>query len=197
MSDWTSLCYAVVDVEGNGQQPPDLVEVAVVPIVGGVIGEPKSWLVKPERPIMYFATRIHGLTNDDVADAPAFADIEDEVRRFLDDSVLVAHNAHVDVTVLQRHLGEWKCPEVFDTLKLAKRLLPNQMSYKLGALVTSFSLADGLPDGLSPHRATYDVLVAARLFVQLATRDDGTPRSLKELRDQKPRGDSDEAPSLF
>jgi exodeoxyribonuclease X len=133
MSDWTSLCYAVVDVEGNGQQPPDLVEVAVVPIVGGVIGEPKSWLVKPERPIMYFATRIHGLTNDDVADAPAFADIEDEVRRFLDDSVLVAHNAHVDVTVLQRHLGEWKCPEVFDTLKLAKRLLPNQMSYKLGA----------------------------------------------------------------
>ena len=43
MSDWTSLRYAVVDVEGNGQQPPDLVEVAVIPIVGGVIGEPKSW----------------------------------------------------------------------------------------------------------------------------------------------------------
>jgi DNA polymerase III epsilon subunit-like protein len=64
-------------------------------------------------------------------------------------------------------------------------------------LVISFSLADGLPDSLSPHRATYDALVAARLFVQLATRDDGTPRSLKELRDQKPGGDSDEDPSLF
>ncbi|MBV9013341.1 MAG: 3'-5' exonuclease [Pseudonocardiales bacterium] len=197
MSDWTSLRYAVVDVEGNGQQPPDLVEVAVVPIVGGAIGEPKSWLVKPERPIKYFATRIHGLTNDDVADAPALADIEDEVRRCLDDSVLVAHNAHVDVGVLQRHLGAWECPEVFDTLRLAKRLLPGQMSYRLGALVTSFALADGLPDGLSPHRATYDVLVAARLFVRLATRDDGTPRSLQELRDQKPGGDSDEGPSLF
>ena len=40
MTDWTSLAYAVVDVEGNGQQPPDLVELAVVPIVGGKIGEP-------------------------------------------------------------------------------------------------------------------------------------------------------------
>ncbi|MGH3831693.1 MAG: 3'-5' exonuclease [Pseudonocardiaceae bacterium] len=197
MSDWTSLRYAVVDVEGNGQQPPDLVEVAVVLIVDGVIGEPKSWLVKPDRSIKYFATRIHGLTNNDVADAPAFADIEDEVRRSLDDSALVAHNAHVDVGVLQRHLGDWKCPEVFDTLKLAKRLLPTQVSYRLGALVASFSLAEGLPDGLSPHRATYDVLVAARLFVRLATRDDGTLRSLKELHDHKPGGDSDEAPSLF
>jgi len=72
----------------------------------------------------------------------------------------------------------WKCHEVFDTLRLAKRLLPNQMSYKLGALVTSFSLADDLPDGLSPHRATYDVLVTARLSMRLATRDDGTPQSL-------------------
>jgi exodeoxyribonuclease X len=47
MTDWTSLNYAVVDVEGNGQQPPDLVELAVVPIRSGVIGEPASWLVRP------------------------------------------------------------------------------------------------------------------------------------------------------
>ena len=49
MTDWTSLAYVVVDVEGNGQQPPDLVELAAVPIVGGKIGEPSSWLVRPER----------------------------------------------------------------------------------------------------------------------------------------------------
>ena len=71
MTDWTSLAYAVVDVEGNGQQPPDLVELAVVPIVGGKIGEPRSWLVRPERSIKYYATRVHGLTNDDVASQPA------------------------------------------------------------------------------------------------------------------------------
>jgi DNA polymerase III epsilon subunit-like protein len=56
---------------------------------------------------------------------------------------LIAHNAHVDAGVLRRHLGGWECPEVLDTLKITRRLLPGQVSYKLGALVTAFSLADG------------------------------------------------------
>lgn len=200
MTDWTSLRYAVADVEGNGQQPPDLVELAVLPITDGTISESVSWLVKPPRPIKYFATSIHGISGKDVASAPTFADIKHEVRRALADRVLVAHNAHVDIAVLRRELGDWESPEVFDTLKLAKRLLPGQPSYKLGALVKALSLDDGMPPGLEPHRAAYDVLVTARLFVRLATHHDGSPLSLDELRrhtgDQKPGG-TDEAASLF
>jgi DNA polymerase III epsilon subunit-like protein len=71
------------------------------------------------------------------------------------------------------------------------------MSYKLGALVEAFKLAEGLPEDLTPHRATYDVLVAARLFVRLATRDDDTPLSIEELRGQLSRGGEDEAPALL
>ena len=200
MTDWTSLRYAVADVEGNGQQPPDLVELAVLPITDGTIGEPVSWLVKPPRPIKYFATSIHGISGKDVASAPTFADIKHEVRRALADRVLVAHNVHVDTAVMRRELGGWESPEVFDTLKLAKRLLPGQPSYKLGALVKVLSLDDGMPPGLEPHRAAYDVLVTARLFVRLATRHDGSLLSLDELRgqigDQK-LGGTDEAASLF
>ena len=200
MTDWTSLRYAVADVEGNGQQPPDLVELAVLPITDGTISEPVSWLVKPPRPIKYFATSIHGISGKDVASAPTFAGIKHEVRRALADRVLVAHNAHVDIAVLRRELGDWELPEVFDTLKLAKRLLPGQPSYKLGALVKALSLDDGMPPGLEPHRAAYDVMVTARLFVRLATRHDGSPLSLDELHrqtgDQKPGG-TDEAASLF
>ncbi|MGO9217890.1 MAG: exonuclease domain-containing protein [Streptosporangiaceae bacterium] len=188
--------YAVVDVEGNGQQPPDLVEVAVVPVAAGIIGAPASWLVKPPRPVSRIAARIHGLTNEALAAAPAFADIDSEVREALDADVLVAHNAHVDVGVLRRYLGGWECPEVLDTLKLARRLLPGQLSYKLGALVTAFSLADSLPSGLVPHRATFDALVTARLFVRLATRHDGNSLSLGELRGPESGGDRD-AETLF
>jgi exodeoxyribonuclease X len=196
MTDWASVRYAVVDVEGNGQQPPELVEVAVVPIVDGVIGRPASWLVRSARPISRMATRIHGLTNQDIAGAPAFSAIESGVRQALDADILVAHNAHVDVAVLRRHLGEWECPEVFDTLKLARRLLPGQASYKLGALVTALSLADGLPDGLAPHRATYDALVTARLLIRLAAPGSASPLSLDDLRGRGP-GSRNDAPSLF
>lgn len=168
-------------------------ELAAVPIVGGTIGEPVSWLVKPETPIKHFATRIHGLTNQDVARTPMFADIMAEVREELDAAALVAHNAHVDVGVLQRKLGDWECPEVFDTLKLARRLVPGQPSYKLGSLVETFKLADGLPENLSPHRATYDALVAARLFVLIARK----AASLQELRGGSQEGGEDEAQALF
>jgi exodeoxyribonuclease X len=200
MTDWTSLNYAVADVEGNGQQPPDLVELAVLPITDGTIGEPVTWLVKPPRPIKYFAARIHGISGKDVASAPAFADIKHEVRQAFAGRVLVAHNAHVDIGVLRRELGEWESPEIFDTLKLARRLLPGQPSYKLGALVEALSLDDGMPSGLVPHRAAHDVLVTARLFVRLAARHEGNPVSLEELRGQAADtapGATDETASLF
>ena len=70
MTDWTRRRYAVVDVEGNGQQPPDLVELAVVPITGGVIGEPVSWAVPPPRPGPGTGRRIPGPTNTDPTPAP-------------------------------------------------------------------------------------------------------------------------------
>lgn len=186
MTDWTSLNFVVVDVEGNGQQPPDLVELAAVPIVGGVIGKPLSWLVKPDAPINHFATRIHGLTNKDVADCPSFEAITGDVLAALDADALVAHNAHVDLGVLSHKLPGWESPEVFDTLKLARRLVPGLDSYRLGNLVEAYSLAEGLADDLNPHRATYDALVTARLFVLLATK----AASLEDLRGQPPeKGD--------
>jgi DNA polymerase III epsilon subunit-like protein len=98
--------------------------------------------------------------------------------------------------VLRHHLGGWESPEVLDTLKLARRLLPGQVSYKLGALVTAFSLADRLPSGLVPHRAVFDALVTARRFVRLATRHDGSSLSLGELRGPESGGDRD-AETLF
>ena len=201
MTDWTSLTYVVVDVEGNGQHPPDLVELAVVPIHEGVIGEPISWLVKPGQPITYLARTIHGITNDDVADAPRFDAVKPAVLEALDAhglkaDGLIAHNAHVDVGVLRRKLPDWECPELFDTLKLARRLLPGADSYKLGALVDAYGLAAELPDGLKPHRATYDALVAARLFTRLANPPEGLPLTLEELRNQ-PGGGENDAPALF
>ncbi|MEU4803690.1 3'-5' exonuclease [Actinosynnema sp. NPDC023587] len=199
MADWTTLKYAVVDVEGNGHQPPDLVELAVVPIVGGVIGEPEEWLIQPDRPITDFARRIHGITNAEVEGADTFVDIADAVRKSLKVDAIVAHNAHIDVGVLQRKLGEWAVPEVFDTLKLARRLLPDAGSHKLGKLVEAFKLDEGLsesPDSV-PHRAGYDALVTARLFVRLATSPDTRSLSLEELRGVSPGGDEDETPALF
>lgn len=128
-----------------------------------------------------------------MADCPSFEAVKVDVLMALSHPAIVAHNAHVDLDVLQRQLTGWEPPEVFDTLKLARRLKPGQDSYRLGSLIEAFKLAEGLPEGLTPHRATYDALVAARLFVLLATK----AATLEELRGESPEGGEDEAPSLF
>jgi exodeoxyribonuclease X len=160
-----------------------------VSIVGGAVGEPTSWLVKPPHPVRYFATSVHGLTTADVVDCPKIADITPDVLDALDVPALVAHTAHVDVDVLRRELEKWQPPEVFDTLKLARRLVPGLPNYKLGTLVEHFKLAEGLPDELKPHRATYDALMTARLFVHLADSAD----SLEDLRGQPPEKAAEDA----
>ncbi|HEY0937779.1 MAG TPA: 3'-5' exonuclease [Trebonia sp.] len=131
---------------------------------------PQDQLVKPEAPIKRIATQCHGLTARDVADSPVIADISADVRAALHADALVAHNAHVDVGVLRRQLTGWNVPEVFDTLKLARRPVLDVPGYKLGTLVERFKLAEGFASELRPHRATYDALVTARLFVALAIR---------------------------
>jgi len=178
---WTSTRLVVADVEGNGRRPPALVEAAVVPILGGRIGEPASWLVRPPEPIGWQATRVHGITNQEVAELPGIDAVAADIRAYLDGAVVVAHNAHVDLDVLTRELPGWQPAAVVDTLKLARVRLPGRPSYRLGALADAFDLARDLPDGLRPHRAAYDALVTARLFVHLATDADGAPLLLGEL----------------
>lgn len=50
-------------LEGNGAGPPDRVEPAIVPIVSGQIGTPRSWLVRPPSPISWQARRMHDIAN--------------------------------------------------------------------------------------------------------------------------------------
>jgi DNA polymerase III epsilon subunit-like protein len=187
---WTHKRYAVVDVEGNGQRPPDLVELAVVSIVDGEIGDPDVWLIKPDTPITSMARRIHGITNEMVATAPAFAQVDKEVREGLAGCVIVAHNVGVDLGVLKRKMPDFEPAEVLDTLKLARRLLPNQANHRLTSLVNALGLAGNLPADLVPHRAAYDALMAARLLRHLATGEDGAPASYADLRDG-PEGGGD------
>lgn len=176
---WTHTPLVVADVEGNGARPPGLVELSIVPIVGGQVGEPMTWLVKPEAPITWQATKVHGITNDDVADLQPLSAVEEDIRAHLGQDVLVAHNAHVDLDVLTRHLPGWAPDAVIDTLKLSRRLHPERTSHKLGVLVNAYDLAAGLPAAMSAHRADYDALVTARLLLRLA--EDGGLRTLGQL----------------
>lgn len=127
----------VVDVEGNGTNPPDLVEIAALPVRDGQpdTSTAKAWLIRPERPVTARAVSIHGLTNELLADQPAWAELADSVHNFLGWDWICAHNAHVDYRELSRHLPKWEPAGVIDTLRLAKATYKGLPSYTLDALL--------------------------------------------------------------
>jgi DNA polymerase III epsilon subunit-like protein len=163
----------VVDVEGNGANPPDLVEVAALPIQGGRPDKTiaKAWLTRPDRPVTAFATGVHGLTNADLADKPAWAEISDQVQGFLGTAWVCAHNAHTDYRVLQAHLPGWEPDGVLDTLRLARATRSDLPRYSLDALIEAWQPdLSGAP--AQRHRATYDAFATAQLLIAMADRYD-------------------------
>ncbi|WP_053716191.1 3'-5' exonuclease, partial [Saccharothrix sp. NRRL B-16348] len=155
----------VVDVEGNGGRPPQIVEIAVLPVDGPVTARDlRSWLVRPATPITPFARRIHGIRNDDVQHEPRWHGVSHEIQPVLTGRTLIAHNAGTEYRVLSAHLPGWQPPLVLDTLTLAKHVWPDLPGYGLDALVAHADLDTTGTDGQRPHRAGYDTWCAWLLF---------------------------------
>lgn len=160
----------VVDFEGNGDNPPDIIELALVEILSWTeLGRTYHWLLRPAVPISRMVSRIHGLTDDDVADAPSFSDIQDDLHELLTAACLIGHKVHVDVGALKRKLPEWEPARTLDTLRLAKRLKPNLVSYSLHKLAATLGIESAAGAGRSgqPHSAVYDATMTANLFLKL------------------------------
>lgn len=159
----------VVDVEGNGQQPPDIIELAALPVTDTTTqADLHVWLIRPPRPISALVTRkVHGISNADVAACPAWSDVADDIGALLTDRVLVAHNASVEHRVLRSHLPTWQPPLVLDTLRLAKHRWPGLDAYALDKLTAHAHLdTSGLP-GQRAHRAGHDTWCTFQLLCRL------------------------------
>ena len=63
------------------------------------------WLIDPGEPIPPAASRIHGIDDAKVADAPRFAAAWNEISALLGDSILIGHTIGFDLAVLERECG--------------------------------------------------------------------------------------------
>lgn len=125
----------VFDTETTGLLVKDghrVVEIGAVELIDGKLtGRTFHKYINPERSIPEEATKIHGITDEQVAKAPKFKDVVEEFTDFIQGATLIAHNASFDESMLNMELGHankgdlWAyVPKIIDSLKLAKELNP-------------------------------------------------------------------------
>jgi len=169
---WADLTFVAFDTETTGLSPHTgdrIIEVGLVSFRcdgdGQVIDQQEyGRLVNPEIPIPRAATEVSKLRDEDVADAPLFVDIAEEVASYFDGAVAVAHNYPFDHAFLTAELErvgvDWVEPLAsIDTVDLSRRRFPDASSHKLEALCqrTGVTLKDA-------HRAVHTRVIDPKLF---------------------------------
>lgn len=157
--------YVVLDLETTGLDPRscEIIEIGAVRVVNHAVTERFSALVHPETPISPFITSLTGITNAMVAHERSVAEVLPEFLAFAGNAVVVGHNVNFDLGFLcensLRLTGRSFTNDYIDTLRLSRRLFPNEHHHKLSDLEQRFGLHNE-----SAHRALSDVLLTQECY---------------------------------
>ena len=163
--------YAIIDVEttGMGVQGNRITEIAILVHDGKKVIQEYESLVNPERSIPHTITRLTGINDHMVADAPKFYEIAKEIIEITSDCIFVAHNVNFDYNVIHKEFADLGFPfrrKKLCTVRLSRKLIPGLPSYSLGKLCNSVGIQ--LNDR---HRAMGDTRATTILFEKLLNLD--------------------------
>lgn len=153
----TPLVVFDTETTGLDSQLDRVIEFGAIKYLNGKAIEEFSSFVKTDIELTAHIQGLTGITQDMIKDAPGIGDVLPTFLKFIRGSILVAHNADFDMAMLHaacNRLGydlEWPC---FCTVKLARKILPGLLNYKLDTVAEHFGLKFE-----ARHRAVGDVKV--------------------------------------
>lgn len=154
--------FVAIDVETSGlSQNHDIVEISAIKYEDGF--NPVSCyttLVHPRKPIPADASKINGITDEMVADAPAIGSIADEISSYISGCNLVGHNLDFDLKFM--FCSGIRIPEkvrLFDTLAISRRYDKDVFNHKLATVCEEHYIPI-----LGAHRSLADAFATAELF---------------------------------
>jgi DNA polymerase III epsilon subunit family exonuclease len=158
--------YAVFDCETTGTDVTvdEIVSLALIRLDRDGREESRyTVLVRPSRPIPAEATAVHGISDEDVAQAPLFDQIASELVARLGDAVFVAHNASFDLGMLrhafEREAVAFRPAAVACTLEAFRLLEPRADNHRLQSICDRRGVVlDDAHDAMSDVCATVALL---------------------------------------
>jgi len=163
--------YSIIDIESNGAgyRKECIIDIAIYRYDGQKIIDQFISLVNPESDITPFVQKLTNITPKMVKTAPKFHEIARRIVEITANTTLVGHNIDFDYRMLRQsfqRLGYDFKINTLDTIPLAKKLIPDEVSYSLGKLVKSL----GIPL-TNHHRADGDARATLELFKLLISKD--------------------------
>ena len=163
------LRQIVLDTETTGLNPKlgdRIIEIGCVEILNRRLSEREfHTYLNPEREVELGATRVHGLTREDLAAKPKFAEIAPAFLDYIRGAELVIHNADFDIEFLNMELAlagfqemDMHVARITDTLVSAKELHPGKKN-SLDALCERYFVDNS-------RRSLHGALADAQLLVE-------------------------------
>lgn len=161
----------ILDTETTGINPQEghrIIEIGCVEMINRrLTGNNFHVYLNPERLIEEEAIRVHGITNEFVADKQLFSEIAEAFFAYLQGAELVIHNAAFDVGFINHEFKRLISPlppidtvcGVLDTLALARDLHPGQKN-NLDALCRRYDI-------MNSHRTFHGALLDAEILADV------------------------------
>jgi len=173
---WKNQAIVAFDTETTGLSPfggDRVIEFAAVTLRIGSDGRVSdvsehSWLVNPGIPIPPTVTEITGINDGDVAKAPPFSAIAQDVFDLLAGTISVAHNYPFDLGFLSQEFARtdrgWPEPLAeIDTVDVSMKCFPDARSHRLMDVCKRLNV-----ELTGAHRAANDAEACGRAFLELA-----------------------------
>ncbi|WP_440895349.1 PolC-type DNA polymerase III [Amphibacillus sp. Q70] len=160
--------YVVFDVETTGLSAvyDTIIELAAVKVKNGEIIDTFERFANPHQPLSQTIIDLTGINDEMLKDAPEVEQVLTDFHDWMDDGILVAHNASFDMGFINQgfeKIGMEKAKNpVIDTLELARFILPQLKSHRLNILCKHYGI-----ELTQHHRAIYDTEATAYLLWKL------------------------------
>ncbi len=164
-----ALDVVVLDTETTGLdvRQDRIIQIGAVRMHGPDILETQVFdvVVNPGIPIPAASSRVHGLSDADVAGQPDFSEVAASLRDFIGGAVVVGHSINFDLSMLRnearRHGVQWKDPRWLDIALMSVAITPGLISPSLDNLALTYGVTiEGRHTALGDARATAAVYAA-------------------------------------
>lgn len=159
--------YVCLDLETTGLDPKidKIIEIGAVRVRDGAIDAVMETFINPGRALGERITELTGIVDGQLDDAPDISEMLPELLDFIGDDVLLGHSVLFDYSFVKKAAVNEKLTfekNGIDTLKLARKFLPDLESRSLEFLCRHFEIEH------SAHRAIADAKATLALYKRLA-----------------------------